>query len=280
MKGEAQISWLPDGKRLHLHHGPIDLIVEIWGGGKAVAYQRVALRFQYVLQELVDELPDLRQPASNNTCFRGAIAGAMNDAATRYLPTFVTPMAAVAGAVADEIAQVISTASNVTKAYVNNGGDIALVLGDEENMVVDIGCGGARATLHGRGCIRGVATSGRRGRSLSFGIADAVSVLASSAALADVAATIIANAVDLPDHPGIVRATAESQQLDSDLGAKLVTIAVPVLHRDEVSEALDRGLRVAQRLGKKEGVWGGILALQGHTRFFGDPNLSKLPANG
>jgi hypothetical protein len=98
--------------------------------------------------------------------------------------------------------------------------------------------------------------------------------------LADVAATMIANEVDLPDHPGIVRATAESQQLDSDLGDRPVTIAVPVLHRDEVFEALDRGLRVAQRLGKKEGVWGGVIALQGHTRIFGDPSLSKLSANG
>ncbi|SMP10151.1 UPF0280 family protein [Shimia sagamensis] len=277
MKNGAQISWLPDGKRMHLHHGPIDLVIEIWGSGKAEAYQRAATRFQSVLQELVDELPDLRQPASNNTCFRGDIARVMNEAVTRYLPSFVTPMAAVAGAVADEIAQVISETPNVTKAYVNNGGDIALVLEGEAVMVTDIGGGIARATLHGRGSVRGVATSGWRGRSLSFGIADAVSVLAGSAALADVAATVIANAVDLPSHHGIVRATAESQQLDSDLGTRLVTIAVTKLHQDEVSAALDRGLRVAQSLGKKEGVLGGLLALQGQVRSFGNPSFSKRP---
>lgn len=280
MKSGVQVSWLPDGKRMHLHHGPIDLIIEIWGSGRAEAYQRAAYRFQTVLQELVDELPALRQPATKTTCFRGDIAGAMHEAVTRYLPIFFTPMAAVAGAVADEIAQVISAAPNVTKAYVNNGGDIALVMENEEDLIIDIAGGCACAKLSGRGCVRGVATSRWRGRSLSFGIADAVTVLACTAALADVAATVIANAVDLPGHNGIERATAKSQQLDSDLGTRLVTLAVPVLHRHEVSVALDRGLSVAQRLGRSEGVCGGLLALQGQTRSFGDPSLSMMSADG
>ena len=50
--------------------------------------------------------------------------------------------------------------------------------------------------------MRGIATSGWRGRSFSLGIADAVTVLAATAAEADAAATMIANAVDLPGHPG------------------------------------------------------------------------------
>ena len=70
---------------------------------------------------------------------------------------------------------------------------------------------------------RGVATSGRHGRSFSLGIADAVTVLARTASQADAAATIIANAVDLPGHPAIVRCPACDLQPDSDLGARLVT---------------------------------------------------------
>ena len=31
MKSRAQIRMLPDGRRLHLHDGPIDLIVEVTG---------------------------------------------------------------------------------------------------------------------------------------------------------------------------------------------------------------------------------------------------------
>ncbi|WP_412550427.1 UPF0280 family protein [Shimia sp. MIT910701] len=278
MKGGAQITWLPDGKRMHLHHGPIDLIVEIWGAGQTVAYQRAALRFQTVLQELVDELPKLRQAADLQACFHGGIARAMQGAVEWHLPGFVTPMAAVAGAVADEIARVIAEAPNIDKAYVNNGGDVALVLGPNEAMVADLGGGIARATLHGSGCVRGVATSGWRGRSLSFGIADAVTVLASSAALADVAATLIANEVDVPGHPGIVRAVADSQQLDSDLGNRLVTVDVPRLSPPDMFAALQRGKAFALRLSSSAGIWGGVLALQGQVVAFGDPSLGKAIA--
>ena len=61
--------------------------------------------------------------------------------------------------------------------------------------------------------MRGIATSGWRGRSFSLGIADAVTVLAATAAEADAAATVIANAVDLPGHPAIdTRAGAASSR--------------------------------------------------------------------
>lgn len=279
MNDGAQIAWLPDGKRLHMHHGPIDLIVEIWGEGKAAAYQRASLRFQSVLQELVDELPALRQPADVRSRFKGHIATTMHSAVARHLPRFVTPMAAVAGAVSDEIASVIADGPNVQKAYVNNGGDVALVLQAGEEMVTEVGGGIARATLCGSGQIRGIATSGWRGRSLSFGIADAVTVLASSAALADVAATLIGNEVNLPGNSRILRAPAESQQLDSDLGAKMVTASVPSLSSTEVTAALRRGEQFAKSLGDAEGVLGGILALQGQVVTFGDPNLINTLAS-
>ncbi len=280
MTGAAEISWLPDGRRMHLHHGPIDLILEIFGTGRAVAYRAAVLRFQTVLQELVEELPKLKKPATPNTQLNGSIARNMQNAVEVHLPEFVTPMAAVAGAVADEIAKVISKVPDVTKAYVNNGGDVALVMNEAEVMVTDIGGGIARATIHGSGCVRGVATSGWRGRSLSLGIADAVTVLGSTAALADVAATLIGNEVDLPDHTGIVREMAHSQQIDSDLDCKLVTVEVPVLGREEIATALERGTRFAQTLGVKEGVWGGILVLQGHVSSFGDPSLAQCVSRG
>ena len=44
--------------------------------------------------------------------------------------SFITPMAAVAGAVADEILQAMRRAAPLARAYVNNGGDIALHLAD------------------------------------------------------------------------------------------------------------------------------------------------------
>src|SRR5437764_6324531 len=96
--------------------------------------------------------------------------------------------------------------------------------------------------------IRGVATSGRHGRSFSLGIADAVTVLARTASQADAAATIVANAVDLPSHPAITRVPASDLQPDSDLGARLVTREVGILSESEIACALESGAVQARHL--------------------------------
>ena len=112
---------------------------------------------------------------------------------------------------------------------------------------------------------RGVATSGRHGRSFSLGIADAVTVLARTASQADAAATIIANAVDLPGHPAIVRCPAHDLQPDSDLGARLVTRDVGELTGHEVEDALESGAACARKLLAEGLIDGAALRLQGET---------------
>src|SRR5690606_23265264 len=89
---------------------------------------------------------------------------------------------------------------------------------------------------------------GRHGRSFSLGIADAVTVLARTASQADAAATMIANAIDLPGHTGIVRLPACDIQPDNDLGERLVTRDVAPLIHDEVTMALERGAVYAREL--------------------------------
>ena len=106
-------------------------------------------------------------------------------------------------------------------------------------------------TIDADDLVRGIATSGRHGRSFSRGIADAVTVLAKTAAQADAAATIIANAVDLPGHPAILRMPANELQPDSDLGCRLVTRDVGALTEQEIEEALEAGRRRAQQLGRR-----------------------------
>ena len=72
-----QAGLLADGRRLHLNHGPIDLIVEAFGASEEVqlAYAQASVRFQTILAELVEELPDLRCAASlRPRAFRGATA--------------------------------------------------------------------------------------------------------------------------------------------------------------------------------------------------------------
>jgi ApbE superfamily uncharacterized protein (UPF0280 family) len=116
--------------------------------------------------------------------------------------------------------------------------------------------------------VRGVATSGWRGRSHSLGIADAVTVLATTAAQADAAATVIANAVN-PVEPderlGIERAPASSLKDDSDLGERLVTVQVPALPAGVVAEALRRGARIAAQLREAGLIHAAVLSCQGQT---------------
>jgi hypothetical protein len=194
--------------------------------------------------------------------------------------TFITPMAAVAGAVAETILAAMTQAADLERAYVNNGGDIALHLAAGQRFVVGLADHPTRraverhglvgtAEIEGGAGIGGVATSGRHGRSFSLGIADAVTVLAPTAAVADAAATVIANAIDLPGHPGITRLRACDLQPDSDLGARLVTRDVEPLSAGDVASALDAGAAVTRRLMARNLIAGAALRLQGASRVIG-----------
>lgn len=271
-----QASLLPDGLRLHLNHGPIDLIIQAFGTEqeRRAAYSQAVARFGTILGELVGELPELRRPAGPvPRLFKGPTARRMETAVSPHCGVFITPMAAVAGSVADEIMEAMSAGRMLQKAYVNNGGDIALHLSPGEEMraaIAGTGHGLAdRMLIRDADPVRGIATSGWRGRSFSLGIADAVTVLAKSAAEADAAATMIANAVDLPDHPAVVRAPAVSLSLDNDLGERLVTREVGMLQSREITEALDRGRRVAEELRARHLIVAAALFLRGEYRICG-----------
>lgn len=261
--------------RLHLRHGPIELILGAEGDREA-AFRAAWGRFQTILPELVAELPLLRRPVGEAAT--GAVARRMVAACLPHRSVFVTPMAAVAGAVAEEVLAAM-TGCNVTRAYVNNGGDIALHLTPGARFVMGIAAPDGRALgridlAHGDAA-RGCATSGLGGRSHSFGIADAVTVLAPTAAMADVAATLIANDVDLPGHPAIRRSQAEALQPDSDLGARLVATGRGPLTEAEVARALDRGAATARSICDRGLALAVALFLDGQTRLVGDaPALS------
>jgi ApbE superfamily uncharacterized protein (UPF0280 family) len=275
----AQIALLPDGRRLHLQDGPIDLIIEAWGATSAVAtaYRAAAARFVTILDELCTELPLLRGAAEPNDCnLTGIVARRMHAAVAPFADRiFITPMAAVAGAVAEEILGAMQAAAPLTRSYVNNGGDIALHLAAGETFRVAMIDRPDRPSLFGtayvtaQDAVRGIATSGWRGRSFSLGIADAVTVMASTAAMADAAATVIANAVDLPDHPGILRVPAMDLQPDSDLGTRLVTRHVSQLAPADIAKALDAGEAAALSLLSQKLIAAVALHLQGQTRLVG-----------
>ncbi|MGJ4891417.1 UPF0280 family protein [Bradyrhizobium sp. HKCCYLRH3099] len=277
MSRQPQIALLPD-RRLHLQDGPIDLIIGADGPEAEIriAYQAAAERFTGLLDELCSELRELRKAADRDCSLTGVVARRMHTAVAPFAAEmFITPMAAVAGAVAEEILGVMLRAAKLTRAYVNNGGDIALHLRDAATFSVGLmdrpDSAGTlrRMTLRANDGIRGVATSGRHGRSFSLGIADAVTVLARSAAQADAAATVIGNAVDLPEHSAVVRRPACELQPDSDLGHRLVTCEVGDLCDADIATALVSGEQAALTLLADGLIEGAVLQLGGAIRVVG-----------
>ncbi|MEZ5652262.1 MAG: UPF0280 family protein [Burkholderiaceae bacterium] len=331
---------LDDG-RLHLQHGPIDLIIGIDGepGAIEAAHRRAWSAFEPLLAGLVAHVPALRrelpwrasrQPSGGATDGRsdaasggsavadgrpGAARGLSDLAHTAPEPAIagdapgdrvarmmiaacwphrhlrLTPMAAVAGSVAamvcDAIAceswsgaaqegragtgRPVAAAPGIVRAWVNNGGDIAAFLSEGTELRVAVAGGGdtgAPVVIGAHDPVRGIATSGRHGRSFSLGIADAVTVLAADAPAADAAATLIANAVNLESGP-IERRPARELAPDSDLGERLVTVAVGPLRRRQVEDALSAGAALACAMIDQGLIVSARLALQGQVRVAG-----------
>jgi hypothetical protein len=270
----AQAALLADG-RLHLQHGPIDCLCRAEGEADEVAraYAQAQAAFPAILPALAAELPHLRAPLPTPRP-AGAIARAMHAACMPFAAGFITPMAAVAGAVADAVLAAMIEGRTLTRAFVNNGGDIAFHLAPGASLRAGLVADLAAPALDGVFLLeadlpaRGLATSGRAckgagGKSFSLGIADATSVLARNAAAADAAATMIGNAVDLPGHPAIRRRPACEIDAASDLGERLVTIALGDLAPAEIRAALDAGRQFAEALRRAGLIAGAVLALRG-----------------
>ena len=274
-----------DKSRWHFQHGPIDLILAVEGeavGGRFDAREQAIAacwdRFQGVLPGLVAELAQLRRPAHERPAVQDPVSARMVQACAPFAAErFITPMAAVAGAVADELIETFKRVG-ITRAFINNGGDIALHLTAGEQYRVGIWSNLARShssddsrrdvdsrfVVSADMPVRGVATSGWRGRSFSLGIADSVTVLANTAAAADAAATMIANAVDC-DFAGIVRVPAEQLKDDTDLGSLPVTVEVPPLPPEAIATALECGRTEAEYWRERGVIYAAALFLQGQV---------------
>ncbi|MSP83686.1 MAG: UPF0280 family protein [Alphaproteobacteria bacterium] len=264
------------GNRLHLNHGPIDLVIGARGADVAAAFAAACARFPDILPTLVAELSVLRAPmGAKPPPLTGPVARRMAAAVWPHRGVFVTPMAAVAGAVADEMLAAMVAATDLAMAYVNDGGDIALHLAPGERfdagVVADATAPAidAVARIDAASPVRGLATSGRGGRSFSLGIANAVTVLARTAAEADAAATLIANAVDLPGHPAITRRPARDLDPDSDLGDLPVTVDLGPLTDAELDQALAHGVMAARAMHGKGLIVAAFLTLRGRSRMAG-----------
>ena len=245
------------------------------------AHENAWACFVPLLDVLMQEWPVLRLPVqAHQPCpLQGAVARRMWLACSPWAAQhFITPMAAVAGSVAQSLIASYDR-PGVARAWVNNGGDIALHLAPGQSARVGLYADLARLPVHGWGQdiqldgalevthampVRGVATSGWRGRSFSFGIADSVTVLAATAAQADAAASMIANAVNV-NHPGIVRQPAHSLRDMTDLGDLAVTVDVPRLPANLVQQALQAGWQCARECQAQGWIAAAFLVCQGQS---------------
>ncbi len=276
------------GERLHLRHGPITIVLRAWGASdvERQAQRLVTRHFPKILPELADELVLLRKPLTKRVSAQGKVAQRMIEAALPFADVYVTPMAAVAGAVAEEVMRIMLAAGPLDRAYVNDGGDIALHLTPGQSLKFgvagDFSSGGQTPAINGTLTLEtsdeigGIATSGAQGRSFSLGIADSVTVLAKTAATADVAATLVANAVNI-ESKAITRKAAKKLDPDSDLGDLLVTTKIGDLTAAEIAAALDNGVKQAEAYRSRGLIAGAVLMLRGETRTVGTP-MAKIAA--
>lgn len=277
MTGRPSVEFLSGGSRLHLQHGPIDLIIGA-DGDRFNVFFAAQKRFETVLQSLADNLPELRLPMDETTLpMAFEIGGRMHRTAQQFEGVFLTRMICVAGAVADTVLDAMRYGNSLDRAYVNNGGDIALhlspgtrfetaIIGHDNQILGSL-------SLTDEDGVGGIATSGRHGRSQSMGIADAVTVLASDATMADAAATLIANEVDLPGHSMVRRQPANQVNPDSDLGSREVVVDCGALTKAEIDLALDRGGEAAQAMMNEGKIIDAALFLQGSKRIMGNGRI-------
>ena len=194
----------------------------------------------------------------------------------------LTPMAAVAGTIADEVADFLFELG-MTKVVVDNGGDVAIRADREDPVTV-----GIRPDVNDRAVSyvigldpdlrsHGVATSGLGGRSLTRGIASAATVVARTASLADAAATAVANASFLEDEQ-VLRRPAEEIDPYTDIAGLDITVTVGPLSEEMKSRAVSQSIRRAEDLVQQGVILGAFVAVQGMhgmTKYFQDRLVDK-----
>ena len=266
------MKWLAPGKAL-LDYGPMSMIIEAYERERPLqeAVEAGGATAVRQLEELTFNLNAARKPVLELEAGKDypPVLASMIEAVRATGSPDATPMAAVAGSIAREVLRTLGE-RGATRAVVNNGGDIALLLGSGKplrvGVVTDL-AGGAVTHYMDIKCDRkvgGIATSGLGGRSFTRGIASAAVALAKNAPLADACATMLANAVNA-DHPEIVRAPAELLDPSTDIPRQPVTVRVGNLDEETVQSALAAGRRLFFNYLAGGLLLGAVLSVQGRV---------------
>jgi ApbE superfamily uncharacterized protein (UPF0280 family) len=266
---EDIIQTLPNGAVL-LDYGPMRIVIQAFDRATplvdlAMEGARLAMR---LLEDQAKYLPLIKRKAHTLEVRPEypEVVRKMIDSTQKMEELDLTPLAAVAGAGSDLVADLLF-GRGATKVIVDNGGDIALRLREGEAARVgwktDIAAEnpGYVIPIDAKMGVGGVATSGLGGRSFTKGIASAATVLAGNASMADAAATVVGNNTNVID-PGISKSRAEAIYPDTDIAGEWVTTGVGTLSVEKVGEALQNGLNKASALYARGLIQGALIAVK------------------
>jgi len=265
----------PGNASLLVENGPMRLIIQAWNGARFdMAAAKQAGEIAFACLEQVAACRDLLRHRSenllekfDNQAFPVPVQMVKNTLV--FDAPDLTPMAAVAGSIADGVADFLFQ-KGVSKVIVDNGGDIAVRLSQGETARAGVRSDVASAEithvimLDARCPSWGISTSGLGGRSFTRGIASAATVVAHSSARADAAATDIANACFFQDT-GIVQVPAGQLDPLTDIPDILVTVLVNQLKPDTIDRSLKRSLDRAKGYVGNGLILGAIITAGGKT---------------
>jgi uncharacterized protein len=267
-------------------HGPMRMFISVSENGKPLVLlaKEGAHLAMKVLEDLAKFLSVIKKKSQGlevEETFPDVVKR-MIESTKRMNEPDLTPLAAVAGAASDVVADFIFSKGG-TRIIVDNGGDIAIRLREGEvarvgvKTEIDAEQPAYLISVDSTMGIGGVATSGLGGRSFTKGIASAATVLSKAASSADAAATVIGNYTNIED-PNILRSLAEEIYPDSDIAGEWVTTRVGQLSQEKVGEALNRGLSKAYSICQKGLIHGALIALRGRVVWTNSMNswLMKL----
>lgn len=272
MNSDQRIIIAPDKQSVMAENGPMRLVIRAWHHGvfqMDLAIQAAEFSFT-CLKQVANHLQYLKK--TNSVLPKGeedSISMRMMESVRNIGDKELTPMAAVAGSIADEVADWLFV-RKTSKVIVDNGGDISIRLSGLERAKVglrtDLNTGDISyiMELDARCSSWGVNTSGMGGRSFTRGIASAATVVAETSSKADAAATSIANACFSRDK-NIVQVPARLIDPDTDIPDIPVTVSVGELNPETICIALKKSLEKAEDYIEKGFIHGALIAAGGYV---------------
>jgi len=274
---------------MYLEIGPASLVVIGEKDGRPYDFDRVRVEnmIRVIMEEIRNCLPILKQKANRikKSRFLPDVAKKMVMAAQLIDGATLTPMSAVAGAVADSVIDHFRN-EGLDFMSVNNGGDISIL--NSSRRLVRVGIGDIKQNkpisrvLSVEGLNEfGMATSGFGGRSFTLGLADSVTVVAENGATADAAATHICNCTSVATDRVVRRKASEIDPL-TDIGDEYVTVSIGQLNDKLIATALDNGLTIAANMKKQQMIYDAVIDLRGSmvTTVDGDKPITLEVSNG